>query len=352
VTQRQLADHLGVTPSYVSHLESGGRNVSTEIAARVGRFLNVRPASLMNDAVSGAPFARVGRTVGDDSRSGIEFCTRLHANLWELEELVAGRPARGPLARSSDAPQSPVRAAAEARAFLGWTSHHVAGEADLARQLAAVQVAVFTPPLPLALAGICTRDAPSSVFVNASLAPARRLFTLAVQLGHLVLHGGGSTQTERPRRSVQEDEEAEEFAYEFLLPLDLLKDLLWQLPGSLDRRAAVPWLGSVTGLDPAAVLCRMDQVGHAPRGRHADMRRELASTVEARPPVASWDPVRHLSGRYLMLCCLAWERGDLQARRLSEMLLVDQETATALCTAIRAGLASAPDAACYEPPAR
>jgi hypothetical protein len=108
----------------------------------------------------------------------------------------------------------------------------------------------------------------------------------------------------------------------------------------------------MTGLDPAAVLCRLDQVGHAPRGRHADLRRELAPAVEPAPAVAAWDPALHLPGRYLMLCCLAWERGDLQARRLAELLLVDEESATALCAAIRAGLASAPDAACYEPPAR
>lgn len=350
VTQRQLAEHLGVTPSYVSHLESGERNITTEMAARIGRFLNVRPAVLMNEAASGAPFARVMRTLSEDTRTGIEMCTRLHSNLWDLEEMLYGRPVRGPLLRYEDGVMSPTRAAKETRIQLGWTMRHIADQKGIMRQLALVHITVFEIPLPSTLAGICTRDPPPAIFLNANLSARRRLYTLAVQLGHLVLHGGGSTPTERPRRVVREEAEAEEYAYEFLLPAELVKELAWLMPD--DRRIALPWLGIVTGLDPAMVLCRLDQLGRAPKGRHADIRHDLLrhSTLTSAP--VSFDPRIHLPSRYQMLCYIAWESGMLDTKKLADMFMVDEKVALEVCDYLRGSLASDPDAAYYESPVR
>lgn len=331
ITQRELAELLGITPSYVSHIESGQRAATAEMLYRIARFLNVRLSALVDEPGPPAAF-QSARALPDAALPDLQRCARFHANLWELENLVGGRPIASPVAFLGDLPTSPKKAAADVREALGHTSRRSAGLDDLVRALAMQRVTVFSMPLSRTVAGLATREAPSAIFINAGLAPRRRLFTLAQALGHLVLHPSGVVVADRPSRRVPEEEDADAFAVEFLMPSDLVQELAWMLPDVLDRVSSIRWMADFLGLDPIAVLCRVDQLGRLPRARFLECRRALeAAARPAAPDVpVVWDPPAHLPDRYLVLARLALERHDLSAARFAELLDVEPAAAQAL----------------------
>ena len=350
VTQRQLADYLGVTPSYVSHIEKGERNVSAELLYKIARYLNVRMATLMEESAPTSPFVQASRSVPDDVRPDVERCGRFHSNLWELENLVCGRPVMGTLSRLSDLPTSPKKAATEVRTLLGWSWRHVVGGHDLLRALGMHLISVFRLPLGTGIAGLSTRDAPSSIFVNTNMTPQRQIFTVAHELGHLVLHQRGVTLIERARRKLADEEQADEFATEFLMPAELLHDLAWTLPESLDRVAGIRRIAQVMGLDPMAVLFRLDQLGRVSRNTLLDARKVMAPATPE-PVVwgtASFDPLAHLPDRYLLLARIAFDRHDVTAARLGELFAAGPDKAMEVYERLAAMDAPSEDPEFYE----
>ncbi len=49
VSQRQLAKHLGISPSHLSQLESGNRNPGTEVIFKIADFFGVTVDALVMD---------------------------------------------------------------------------------------------------------------------------------------------------------------------------------------------------------------------------------------------------------------------------------------------------------------
>lgn len=326
VTQRQLAAFLGVTPSYISHIESGSRNVPAEILARIARHLNVRMSLLVNEQAPPTRFGHAVRAVTDDLKPAIDLCSRLHSNLWELENMVCGRPGLGALSRLGDMPTVPRKAALEVRGLLGLSTTHATSLDDLCRALVLQSVVVFQVPLPGPAAGLASRDAPSAVFLNATLSPERRLLTLAQQLGHLALHQYGLALAEPPRRRLSEEDEAREFALEFLMPADLIQRLTWILPETMDRATAGRAMARFLGLEPSVVFARLDELGRLPRSALPESRPPEAAG-RGSPAEVPFDPLTHLPDRYLMLARIAFERREVNAIRLAELLMVPTDRA-------------------------
>lgn len=333
VTQRQLAAFLGVTPSYISHIESGSRNVPAEILARIARYLNVRMSLLVSEEAPPARFGSAARAMSDDLQPAVDLCSRLHSNLWELENMVCGRPGLGALSRLGDMPTVPRKAALEVRALLGLSTTHATSLDDLCRALLLQNVVVFQVPLPGPAAGLASRDAPAAVFLNANLSPERRLLTLAQQLGHLALHQYGLALAEPPRRRLSEEDEAREFALEFLMPADLIQRLTWILPETMDRAAAGRAMARFLGLEPSVVFARLDELGRLPRSALAETR-PLDGATRVKPPETPFDPLQHLPERYLMLARIAFERREINTVRLAELLMVPTERAIQVLEAL------------------
>lgn len=324
ITQRQLAAFLGVTPSYISHIESGSRNVPVDILARIARYLNVRMSLLVNEEAPPSRFLYASRGLAEEMRPDLEMCSKLHANLWELENMVCGRPGVGSLSRLADLPTVPRKAAGEVRALLGFGAASAIGLEDLVRALALQHVTVFQLPLTSDLAGLTSRDPPPAIFLNVNLSRQRRLFVLAEQLGHLALHQYGVTLDKPQRRRVSEDEEAYEFALEFLLPAELVQRVTWILPEGMDRTSLGHAMASFLGLEPAVVFERLDELGRLPRSVLGQPRELTAQQSQVR---TEFDPLIHLPERYLMLARLAFERREINAAKLAELLMVTTERA-------------------------
>lgn len=109
---------------------------------------------------------------------------------------------------------------------------------------------------------------PAVIGVNANHPPVRRRFTLAHELGHLLLHAGTELHIDRfvmrmrdERTSEGTDEaeiEANRFAAEILMPEDFLRSDLNELgPVTADDEEAITWLAKRYGVSKQAMTIRL-----------------------------------------------------------------------------------------------
>lgn len=327
ITQRQLAEYLGVTPSYISHIEKGDRNITADILYKIARFLNVRMAVLMENSSPSSDLIYGMGELPDQIKTDISFCSKIHANLWELENIISGRPMVGSVLKVSDIAIAPSKAALEVRSILGMFPRFIIGKNDLIKNLSLHNINVFILPLDSIISGLSTRDPPTCIFINEGLSQYRQLFTLAQHLGYIVLHQRGLTLNQNLKRVTKEEEDTGEFALHFLMPEELLQTLLWNIPESLDRLETIRWLSECLKLDPMVVLIRLEQLGRISKLGLLELRRTLEATQEKmfQGVTSSFDPLKHLSDRYLTLVRLAFDKREISPAKLGDFLFSDIE---------------------------
>jgi Zn-dependent peptidase ImmA (M78 family)/transcriptional regulator with XRE-family HTH domain len=255
LTQAQLADAAGFSKAYISKAESGVAEVSEERARRLATELNC-PPELFEDGVLG-PSDSVTCIHNRQRASRMPALTRRKIGaVAALTAVSVGRV----MARELDAQRlerlrglrghGPEERARAARSSLGL------GTAPIDSVVVALEslgVSVVRRSLGSTLQdgmSVWPDGGVPVVIVNEGVPVDRLRFTLAHELGHLILHAVPTDE--------QEDE-ANAFASEFLLPTVSAREVLDGLTASDFRRMLE--LKGVWGMSIAAIARRARDIG-------------------------------------------------------------------------------------------
>jgi Zn-dependent peptidase ImmA (M78 family)/transcriptional regulator with XRE-family HTH domain len=224
---QELAAQLGIDPSAMSNIERGKRSVKTKELVRIAEILSVSPLSLIDEDSLPARMPVAPRCDGDAVSKGDAY-SRLVA-LSELHVVLSDAGLTKPNQLDAAPPLRPGGWKARAEALAEWATNYLnvaataddrfAGLADAIEDRLGVDVLVERyEGDALSGAAITDRTFPL-IFVNARHSTPRSLFTLAHELGHLLIgHDGSITLDEELVGDTLEERQANAFAAAFLMP--------------------------------------------------------------------------------------------------------------------------------------
>ncbi|GHF22498.1 XRE family transcriptional regulator [Pseudolysinimonas yzui] len=227
--QTHLAGLLDVTQGYLSKIESGNAEVSDELLAKLAQHLET-PAALFSYVGSASTIEvtclhhrRRASTMSAPTKKRIEALARLtRISVEELMKTVRITTDKS-IPRRGDVDLTPADFARVVREYFAIPDGPIE---NLLSYVERAGVLVVHRPL-----GTASQDAVSTwpdggapmMIVNTGLSPDRERFTVAHELGHLVMHGAPGDDQET---------EANDFASELLAPAEQIRE---DLVG-LDRR--------------------------------------------------------------------------------------------------------------------
>lgn len=274
LTQKALAQASGTTQGTVSKAEAGLLAPSSDVINAWAHALRYNPSFLGRQADAPAlplTFFRKKKKLSATEVKTIRATAAVRC--MQLEVLV----------RAAEPPENNLRAlrigkdvenAAEAARYMRSVWRVPAGPlSDLTQLLEDNGVIVIAMPRnDNDLSGVSIYDhrstLPPVVFSNASAPGCRSRFTLAHELGHLVLH-----HHLREAEAIDEcEEEADEFAAEFLLPA---ADIRREFPYRIDLSQLVH-LKPRWGVSMGALLMRARSLGRITEYQHSVMWRKMS----------------------------------------------------------------------------
>lgn len=263
MSQKEVAQRLGVSPSLVSKWETGDRKPDDSQFWELGRFFGVTASFLQKQhhAVSFRPRTQMARNSGDkvlfgtalnDAAQQIEF---LH-EAWEL----AGRTPRR-FALSLEYVDTMLGPLADVvRKFLQLNEKITYSE--LRNALAEKDVLVFEWKLPPKLSGLSFQRDFSVIFINSQMPERVKLFTLCHELAHLLFHLRGDNQTEvsvMASRNDPHERQANHFAAELLMPSAKVDAIVKTYGNTLRQKAAFSAAVEQFGVSYGALFYRLAQ---------------------------------------------------------------------------------------------
>ncbi|ROQ16081.1 Zn-dependent peptidase ImmA (M78 family) [Rathayibacter sp. PhB93] len=259
--QTHLAQLLGITQGYLSKVENGNVEVPSDLLNRLADTLDCPPSlfsfsgGTTNIEVTCLHHRRRASTMSAPTKKRIEALAKL--TRISVEQLMSGLELGNTtsISRPSEESTNPVAAARNARNSFGIPHGPINNVIEIVERAGVLVV-------HRAL-GTAAQDAVSTwpangrpmMLVNSGLSPDRQRFTIAHELGHLIMHGAPGDEQEH---------EANVFASEFLAPADDIRDDLADL-GPRDM-ATLMKLKSKWGLSIAALIRRshdLDQIDAA-----------------------------------------------------------------------------------------
>lgn len=266
--QAELASEVGVTQGHLSKLEAGLVEVGPDLVAKLADALACPPALLEYQSpavgleVTCLHHRRRASTMGAPTRKRIEALARLTRisvdGLFSGVELVYEHHlARADAGGNID----PVQSARDTRVALGL---------DKLAPIPSVVAAVESAGVVIVhrALGTASQDAVSTwpqaggspmMLVNTGLAPDRLRFTIAHELGHLVMHAAPGPDQET---------QADTFASAFLAPAESVRpDLVGLTTSDLTRlvRTKTKW-----GMSVAALVRRARDLGEMSEATYKD----------------------------------------------------------------------------------
>lgn len=231
---QELAARVGIDPSAMSNIESGKRSVKTGELVQIAEALSVSPLSLLDENSLPARLQIAARRDGDQGTLEGAAYARLRA-LSEIHAVLsdAGLTTDNNLAEVPELAHPSWKAAAEDLAqrvtqFLGVEKtagiNRFPAVADAIERFLRVDVLVEKyADDPLSGAAITALEFPL-IFVNSKHPTPRCLFTLAHELGHLLLgHDGAITVDDNLDGATPGERQANAFAAAFLMPADKVR---------------------------------------------------------------------------------------------------------------------------------
>lgn len=338
---RDLATAIGIDPSAMSNIERGKRGVKTDELTRIAEALGVSPLAILDDSsllsrLSFAPRAETGAEVARSAFNELTGFAELHQVL--TEEGISAEPH---LDNVPPIVAEDWKIAAETLA--DWATRQLAvpkeGDDRFSGLVEAIEtrlgVDVVVDELQddgLIGASITDREFPL-IFVNAHQPRPRALFTLAHELGHILVGDGDSLALDFDLVSKNDRERlANAFAAIFLMPESAIEEEM-QANGrtalSLARmvdRLGVSFESLVYRLHNLRLI---DARGRDNLREHGlsgvlaliedrDLERHLLGRLETRPErlPPTWLAVRALEG---------YKRGILSIRPLAGLLNADPD---------------------------
>ncbi len=265
-TKQDVAAAIGVSPAAVGQYESGVFAPRAELIESLARFLRVpisyfaagRPQARLE---SGSVFFRSLRATAAKQRNKAVAYTE---QVWELANMLETHVRFPPVsipgfAGGEIAPDTfasdPVTAAQELR--LAWDL----GDGPIPQMLRLVESkGIVTVLVPMVEAEVARIDAFSTSALGRPimvLSPDRaddvyrHRFSVAHELGHLILHGGRASGT------IDLEREANRFAAEFLTPVQMMDA---ELPSRLDM-AHVLKMSNRWGVEASSIIRRSRELG-------------------------------------------------------------------------------------------
>ena len=223
LTQKDLADKVGVSQSTIAHIETERSTVSTDLVEAIAKETNVRSSFFEQEPVEDIPLGSLAYRARKALKAGDRDKAHQYAKLYvEQIKEMATRLNLPPLilpAYQSD----PTKAARIARISLGAkTDTPIPHLINLLERNGFVILA-----LPLAIEKLdafsswVTVDVERPLVAVRSGQPGDKLrFSVAHELGHIVLH---KYVHERPNHL---EKEANQFAGEFLMPEHVMRELI------------------------------------------------------------------------------------------------------------------------------
>jgi len=248
VGQEELVERLdnGVTQGTLSKIERGRIQPTPEIVDDFARALDVRPSFFSNPSYLRQPpvsFHRARKALASKDETAIHAqaevyrlsLKKLLADI-ELESVISPPPAI-----DIDQYNGDVKEIAKVvRKRWNLNRGPVADVTSLLEDSGIVVIAYdFGTPL---IDGFCQHGGdglPPMIFVNAALSKDRLRYSLAHELGHLVMH-----DVPNPEQEVQ----ANQFASEFLMPTEDIKDDLYDLKLTKFMELKLHWGTSMQSL--------------------------------------------------------------------------------------------------------
>jgi Zn-dependent peptidase ImmA (M78 family)/transcriptional regulator with XRE-family HTH domain len=342
---QDLAGRIGLDATALSKIENGKRAVKAEELARIADALRVSPLALLEEAPLLSRLPMAARRAGASITSG-----RAYAQLLSLTELhvvlaEAGLPTSPHLADVQDVSTLPWLEKADALAAWATTRLTVdargdlrlAALADCIEQELRVDVIVDEfPDDPLSGAALTDHAFPL-LFVNSTHARPRALFTLAHELGHVLLgHIDEGIALDRELASTTEVERtANAFAAMFLMPEQSIAAALDRMGR---RTATIVYLAHAFGVSFQTIVYRlhnMREIDAAGRDRLTafNWQHELAR-LSARPEAAQLSraeigqlqsrgarrPARRLPGLLVSRAIEGFRKGHIGVRPLAALL--------------------------------
>jgi Zn-dependent peptidase ImmA (M78 family)/transcriptional regulator with XRE-family HTH domain len=353
VQSQVLAARLGIDPSAMSNIERGRRSVKTDELVKIAEALGVSPLALLDEESLPARMPLAARRDGESGTIRGAAYSRLLA-LSEIHAVLsdAGNVAAPKLDKAPQPERGYWKTAAEnlARRVADYLAVECDGTKRFAKLAEAIedklQVDVLVEKFeddPLSGAAISDRDFPL-IFVNAQHRTPRSLFTLAHELGHLLLrhdHDSAITVDENLAGNTRAEREANAFAAAFLMPearideyvsdyglgSESLARMLYDFGVSFeslvfrlhnlrkidstrrDQLQEIGWQGLLTVIEGSDLR---DRLGPEMSAR---LISRLGEYPEGRPPI--W-----LASR----CFVAYRKGIISVRPLAGLFNVDPET--------------------------
>lgn len=276
ISQKDLAEELGVTPAAVSQYESGAHAPGTEVVERLVVALRVLPDFLYRPLSVDDEAPAFFRSLRRAPRREQERARSFALVLGEVAELL-DRDVELPavdiprLGVSADATDDAIEAAGErVRRDWGLEPGPIAHVVRLLEAHGAVVVAVDEFDSRLDAFSLWVAERPVVVLCSDKGVPKRRRFDAAHELGHLVLHGRvkpGDTVLER---------QAHRFASALLMPAEEIAPWLPRRANQIElvRQASETWgvsmqallyrartLGTLSEMSYTRVMRRMSALG-------------------------------------------------------------------------------------------
>lgn len=319
--QAELATELNVTQGHLSKLEAGLVEVGPEMMTKLTSALQCPPALLEYQSaaigleVTCLHHRRRASTMGAPTRKRIEALARL--TRISVEGLSAGIELvrKNNIGRARDEEQvNPRQAAADTRQALGLSE--LDPVPSVIRAAESAGIIIVHRPL-----GTASQDAVSTwphgssgrpmMLVNTGLAPDRLRFTIAHELGHLVMHMAPAEDQEA---------QADSFASNFLAPADGVRaDLVGITTNDLMRlvRTKSKW-----GMSVAALVRRAHDLGEIGDATYKDFQIRMSKLGWRRSEPGTVDPeVPTLVPRLIEL---RQKEQGLSTAELADLALMDE----------------------------
>ena len=351
LSQEDLADKMGLPRPAISQIESSKRAIdSMELVA----FANIleKTISFFVEAPTEEDPAKVlyrSDDISEKDRTAVDDFLSLSKDYAMLEEILDLRrsqflPTWGTEIRSKwDAIVDGEKSAAGLRSHI---SLGMAPVSNLGEILESVGVKVVFRPLPESKVwgfSITSRSIGNCIFVNTDCTVERQRFTLAHELGHLVMDRDHSA-TILTEKQVPDDVEikklievrANAFAAAFLMPDLFVKSMLATLgvfQGQTERltTVVVDYMRKQFGVSYDAMLWRLINL----KIISINERNRLHIQSDEKKQVGSTSPKDNLPERYKNLAFMAYQRTKISIGKLADLLRIDSYEARRLVKEFR-----------------
>lgn len=343
MSQKEVAEHLDITPSALSQYESGKRKIGALSLERLGRLYGVPLSSLFPDSGEderpdweAALFGQAD-DLSSQGRKGVAKLIRRVRQFRELHERTGEEFPNSPhhpfkpLPERDYPPEDVELFAEEAR------DHFDLGSAPLSHVKGFIeQVGAYVFGVPL---GDLTEDISGLFFTHPDLGPVvavnsdqyygRRPFTLAHELAHVLFHYNRPAILCRSQDKPPSEQFADRFSARFLVPRKSLLERLRQMGiEKVERPEQVVHLARHFGISYLAMFYRL-KAEHKIDPESADYESvqpvSLAKRLGYAPSDHEYRDLRwpledRLPQRYIELAYKAWQDGDISKRRAAELL--------------------------------